>query len=132
MQFSSTVANARADLIESTVGTSALLSIWSGTIPANCATANAGTQLALINLPSDWMANASNGTKMLSGTWSTTVSSTGTAAYFRIHDSSGTACHVQGTVGTLGANDMILSSTSLTASSLLNITAFTFVENNFP
>lgn len=97
IQFSTTVRNARADVIETTAGTSAILTIRTGAAPANCGTANSGTVLATITLPSDWMAAASGGSKAMSGTWQdTSADAAGTAAHFRIHDSTATTCHMQG------------------------------------
>jgi ABC-type Fe2+-enterobactin transport system substrate-binding protein len=43
------------------------LRIFSGSIPANCAAADAGTLLATITLPSDWLAAASGTTKVNTG-----------------------------------------------------------------
>lgn len=61
LQFSTTVRNARLDAIEADAGVSAILRFRSGSVPANCAAADAGTVLATLNLPSDWMAAASGG-----------------------------------------------------------------------
>ena len=68
MQFSTTVRNARLDAIETAVGTSAVLKIRTGSAPANCATADSGSVLATLNLPSDWLAAASSGSKSKSPT----------------------------------------------------------------
>jgi hypothetical protein len=54
LQFSTAVRNGRADAIETTIGTSAILKIRSGAPPATCATADSGTVIATINLASDW------------------------------------------------------------------------------
>lgn len=130
IQLSVAVRNARLDTIESTVGTSAILKILTGSAPADCATATSGTVLATLNLPSDWMAAASSGSKALLGTWQdTSADNTGTAGYFRIFDSGGTTCHMQGTVGT-SATDMIVDSVSFTAGQQFNITAFTLTDGN--
>src|SRR5574337_1637890 len=95
--------HARLDVIQSTNGASCSLEIRSGSLPANCAATDAGTVLATINLPSDWMAAASSGSKAKSGTWQdTSADASGTAAHFRIYDSGGTTCHIQGTAGTSG------------------------------
>src|SRR5688572_19369574 len=98
LQLSDAVRNARLDAIESTVGASPSLEIRSGAAPANCAAADAGTVLATIALPSDWMAAAASGSKAKSGTWQdASADNTGTAAHFRIKQ--GGTCHLQGTVG---------------------------------
>ncbi len=130
LQYSTAVRNARLDAIESTIGTSAIMRIRTGSVPATCATADAGTVVATLNLPSDWMAAASSGTKAMSGTWQdASADATGTAAHFRIYDSAGTTCHMQGTVGTSGT-DLIVDSTSFTSGQSFSITAFTLTAAN--
>ncbi len=130
LQYSTTVNNARLDAIETAIGTSAILRIRTGSVPANCAAADTGTVLATINLPSDWMAAASSGTKAKSGTWQdASADATGTAAHWRIYDSGGTVCHMQGTYGTSGA-DMIGDSTSFTAGQSFTVNTFTITAAN--
>lgn len=126
-QFSTAARNAWLDAIETAIGTSAILRIRSGSVPASCATADSGTVLVTMNLPSDWMAAASGGTKALSGTWQdTSADATGTAGHFRIYDSGGTVCHIQGTVtASGGGGDMIIDNVSLASGQQVNITAFT-------
>lgn len=132
LQFSVAVRNARLDAVESTTGASAVLKIRTGSVPATCATADAGTVLATLNLPSDWMGAASSGTKSLSGTWSdSSADATGTAAHFRLYASDGTTCHAQGTVtATGGGGDMTVDSTSFTAGQSFSVTSFTLTEGN--
>jgi len=130
LQYSTTVRNAKLDAIETAIGTSAILKIRTGAVPATPATADSGTVLATVNLPSDWMAAASGGSKALNGTWQdTSADATGTAAHFRIYDSGGTTCHIQGTVGT-SATDMIVDSTSFTAGQQFSVTTFTITDGN--
>ena len=132
IQLSTTVRNARLDTIESTIGTSAILRIRSGSVPANCAAADAGTVLATLNLPSDWMAAASSGSKALSGTWQdTSADNNGTAAHFRVYDSGGSTCHIQGTVtATGGGGDMTLDNTLINSGQSVTITSFTLTDAN--
>lgn len=132
LQLSVAVRNARLDSIESTAGVSAILTIRTGAAPADCATANSGTVLATLNLPSDWMAAAASGSKAKSGTWQdASADATGTAAHFRIHDSGGTTCHLQGTVtATGGGGDMTLDNTSIAAGQAVTITGFTLTDGN--
>lgn len=130
LQFSVAVRNARLDTIETAIGASAILRIRTGAVPATCATADAGTVLATLNLPSDWMAAAASGSKALLGTWQDlSADATGTAAHFRIYDTSGTTCHIQGTVGTSAA-DLIVDNTSFNAGQRFDITAFTITDAN--
>lgn len=128
IQFSTAVRNARLDAIETAIGTSAVLKIRTGAAPANVGTADSGTVLATLNLPSDWMAAASGGTKGLSGTWQdASADGTGTAAHFRIYASDGTTAHLQGTVGTSAA-DLIVDSVSFTAGQQFTVSSFTLTE----
>lgn len=130
LQLSTSVRNARLDAIESTISTSAILKIRSGSAPADCATADSGTVLATLSLPSDWMAAASSGSKAKSGTWQdTSADATGTAAHFRIYDSGGTVCGLQGTVG-VGSGDLQVDSVSFTAGQSFSITGFTITDGN--
>lgn len=132
LQFSVAVRNARLDAIESAIGASAILRIRSGAVPANAAAADSGTVLATLNLPADWMANASAGAKALAGTWQDLAAdASGTAGHFRIYDSAGTVCHIQGTVSISGGGgDMIVTNTTFVATERFDITSFTINEHN--
>lgn len=132
IQLSTTVRNARLDVIESTIGATPILRIRTGAPPANCAAARTGTVLATLNLPSDWMAAASGGSKALAGTWQdTSADATGTAAHFEIMDSSGATCHLQGTVtATGGGGDMTVDNTSFAAGQSFTVTSFTLTDAN--
>lgn len=130
MQFSTAVRNARADVTETTIGASPILRIRSGAAPANPAAARTGTVLATLPLPADWLSNAANGVKTLLGTWQDTAAdASGTAGHWEIMDSTGTTCHVQGSVGTSGA-ELNLLSLSLVAGQPVNITSWTLTEGN--
>lgn len=132
VQLSITVRNAKLDAIETTIGTSAVLKIRTGAAPANCAAADSGTVLATVNLPSDWMAAATSGSKAKSGTWQdASADNPGTAAHFRLYDSGGSTCHMQGTVtATGGGGDMEVDSTSFSAGQSFTINTFTLTEGN--
>lgn len=132
LQYSTAVRNAKLDAVETAIGTSAVLKIRTGAAPANCGTADSGTVLATCNLPSDWMAAASGGTKAKSGTWEdTSADNTGTAAHFRLYASDGVTCHAQGTVTvTGGGGDMTVDSTSFTSGQAFTVTGFTLTAGN--
>ena len=132
LQYSVTVRNAQLDAIETTVGTSAVLKIFTGSTPANVATADSGTLLVSITLPSDWMAAASSGSKAKSGTWEdTSADGTGNAGHWRLYASNGTTCHAQGTVtATGGGGDMTLDNISITTGQNVTITSFTISAGN--
>lgn len=132
LQFSVPVRNARADAIETTIGTAAVLKIRTGAAPATCATADSGTVLATLNLPSDWMAAASAGAKALAGSWAdASADATGTAAHWRLYATDGTTCGAQGTVtATGGGGDMTVDNTSFAAGQAFSVTTFTITEGN--
>lgn len=130
IQLSTAIRNGQLDQVESNIGTSAILTVRTGAQPADCATANAGTVLATLNLPSDWMAAASGGTKAKSGTWSdSSADATGTAAHFRIHDSGGTTCGLQGSCG-IGTGDLQFDNTSIASGQPVTINTFTLTAGN--
>ena len=132
VQLSIAVRNARLDAIETAIVASAILKIRTGAQPATCATADAGTVLATISLPSDWMAAASAGVKAKSGTWQdTSADATGTAAHYRIYATDGTTCHIQGTVTiTGGGGDMTVDNTSFAAGQSFTVNTFEYTDAN--
>lgn len=129
VQLDATCRNAFLDALETQIGVSPHLKIRTGAQPATCATADSGTVLADITLPSDWMAAASGGTKAMSGTWQdASADATGTAGHWRIYDSGGT-CRMQGSCGQ-GSGDLSLDNTSLVATQQFNVTGFTWTAPN--
>jgi hypothetical protein len=132
LQLSTAVRNALLDAIETSIGTSAVLKIRTGSVPANCATADAGSVVATLSLPSDWMAAASGGSKALSGSWvDASADATGTAAHFRLYASDGTTCGMQGTVtATGGGGDMTVDNTSFASGQSFTVTGFTLTAPN--
>ncbi len=132
IQFSVSVRNARANAVETTIGTSPILKLRTGAPPADCATADSGTVVATINLPSDWAADASGGAKAKSGTWEDlTADNAGTVGHYRLYASDGTTCHEQGTVTiTGGGGDMTLDNNVVTAGQKVTITTHTLTEAN--
>lgn len=132
LQMSVAVRNARLNAIEATVGTAAILKIFSGSMPANCATADSGTVLSTVDLPSDYMADAASGSKAKSGTWQdTSADASGTAGYFRMYASDGSTCGMQGTVtATGGGGDMTVDNTSFSSGQSFTVTGFTLTDGN--
>jgi hypothetical protein len=126
IQLSTTLRNNMVGQYETTIGTAPKLQIRSGAQPATCATADSGTLLAELTLPSDWMGAASAGAIALGGTWSGTGAAAGTAAHYRLKDSAGTTCHEQGSVtATGGGGDLTLDNTSIASSQAVSVTSWT-------
>ncbi len=129
IQLSVAVRDARADSWEATVGTAPKLQIRSGAQPANCAAADSGTLLCEMDLPSDYLTASSSGVKSKSGTWSGVGVAAGTAGHFRIKNTAGSICHMQGSVGTSGT-DMIIDNASIAVDQSVTVTAFSTTEPN--
>ena len=132
LQYSVAVNNGRLDSIETTIGTSAILKIRTGAQPANCAAADSGSVLATVDLPSDWMAAASGGSKSKAGTWQdASADADGTAAHFRIYASDGTTCGMQGSVTLTGdGGQMTVDNTSFASGQSFTVTAFELTAGN--
>lgn len=132
LQYSVAIRNAQLDAVETTIGASAIMRIRTGTAPANCAAADTGTVLATVTLPADYMNAAANGSKTLLGTWQdASADATGTAGHFRIYDSLGTTCHIQGTVTiTGGGGEMTVDNTSFATGQAFTVNSFTLSAGN--
>ena len=132
IQLSVLSRNAKLDAIETLIGVSAKLKIRTGAPPADCDTADSGTVLASIDLPSDWMAAAASGVKAKAGTWEDTAAdAAGTAAHYRIYANDGTTCHLQGTVTiTGGGGDMTLDNNIIAVGQLVAVTSYQWTEGN--
>jgi hypothetical protein len=129
LTFTTGLKNTLLDAIETAVGVSARLIIYSGT-PPSVNSSPTGTVLVDMTLPENWMAAASGGSKALTGTWSDlSANATGTATYFRILNSNATTSFMQGTVGTSGA-DLILTTTDIVFEGTVSITGFTLTAGN--
>lgn len=127
LDTSDDIANAMLDAAEGAIGTSPILRIRTGAQPGGGTTsASTGTVLATMNLPSDFLANASGRSKGKSGTWQDpTADATGTPGHFEIVDSGGTVCKMRGSVTlTGGGGNMTLDSMSVTAGQQITITSF--------
>lgn len=125
-QFGATLRNNRVSQLNATVSPSVAgtLKIFSGAEPANCAAADPTGLLCTITLPVTFL-TSSGGVTTLAGTWSNTASATGTAATFRIYDSSA-VCHIQGNTTT----DLVLNNNSITSGQTVSVTSFAVTDGN--
>ncbi len=129
VQLSDGVRDAGLDAVESVAGTAVLFRILTGAQPADCSTAQSGTALVTLTLPTDWMSASSGGAKTKLGVWTGTAGADGTAGYFRIYDSTGTTCHMQGAVA-VTASDLNLDNTSILTGQTITISTFTLNAGN--
>jgi hypothetical protein len=126
-QYSTTLRNNQVAQLQSTVvpsTTAGVLKIFSGTEPTNCAASDPTGLLVQITLPTTFLTSAA-GVTTLAGTWSGTASAAGTAASFRIYDSSSN-CHIQGNTTT----DLVLNNTSITSGQTVTVTSFAVTAGN--
>ena len=116
--------NAKLNAINTNLGGTATLKVFSGAEPVNCAAADPSGLLVTINLPASPFAAASAGAVALSGTWSASASGTGTAASWRIYDSSGN-CAFQG-----NTTDMVFNNTSIASGQTVTVNSFSITAGN--
>jgi len=130
LSFTSTLRNNRLDQITSAIGNAGFLRIYDGTPPANVGAALSGNNLlAELTMGTPFAAAASGGVLTANAiTQDSSANATGTATFFRLATSGGTAV-VQGTVGTSGA-DLNLNTTSIVSGGPVAVTALTITEAN--
>lgn len=122
ISITAAAANSLATALATAIGASATIKIYSGSKPATPETAVTGTLLATVTISGSF--SASSGSITAADPASVTPAASGTAGYFRLATSGGTAI-LDGTVGTSGA-DMNLSSTAISTSSPLDLGVPTF------
>lgn len=126
LQFSTTARNAMLDSITTTMSTSGLLRIYSGTKPATPGTALSGnTLLAELACSATFAGSASGGVLTLNSiSDDASADNAGTATFFRFYKSDGTTCVIQGDVSTSGS-DLNLVTTTFLATQPVRVTSFT-------
>jgi hypothetical protein len=124
-QKSVTVRNAELDQIFTTIGGSAVIKMFSGAEPANCAAADPSGLLCTINLPATYMNAASAGSKTKTGSWSAAASASGAIASWRMYDSGVTTCHLQG-----NTTDMTFDNVNVNSGQTVTVNTFTVTAGN--
>lgn len=100
------------------IGSGATIEIRSGAKPATPETAASGTLLATVNISGSF--TSSGGVLTAADPAGVTIAATGTAGYFRVKTSGGTA-KLDGTItATGGGGDMTMATTSLVAAATLD------------
>jgi hypothetical protein len=131
VKFSVQVVDGFLDSIESTIGSSPNLVMYSGIGPAQTTDAPVNPVLLTMPLPSDWMLASSGGQKVLKGTWTATASGTGIVGHYRIYDQPMAICHEQGTVTFVGGNgDITLDNTNVATGQAVTIVSKTLSSSN--
>lgn len=125
--YAATLRNSMLDAITTLAGASALLRIYDGTRPATGGTAT--TLLAELTCNATFAPGAAAGVLTLNAiTQDSSANATGTATWFRLTTSGGTAV-VDGNVGTSGS-DLNLTTTSIVATQPVSCSSFTITEGN--
>jgi hypothetical protein len=132
IQFAVATRNARLNAVETEIGASPILKIRTGAAPSDCAAADSGDCLATMTLPADYMLDAAAGVKAKSGTWQDLLAdAAGVAGHFRIYDSGGVVCHIQGSCSLPGAGgDMVLINTNIAINQPITVDTFTLTDGN--
>lgn len=129
--LSTGVRGAKAAAIETAIGTSPKLYLFSGAKPTACADADPSGQLAVWTLPSDWLTSDGIGGLTKNGTWSGSITTSGIIASWRIKDSTGTTTHWQGSASEAGGGgDMIFDNTDVNAGQTGSVSSFSWTEGN--
>jgi hypothetical protein len=123
-QYGVLTRNAKLNAIATQLGATATLKVFSGAEAANCAAADPSGVLATITLPASPFGSASAGAMAMAGTWSVAASAGGTAASWRIYDSSA-VCQIQG-----NTTDMTFNNTNIASGQTVTVTAFTITAGN--
>jgi hypothetical protein len=127
LAYSTTLRNAMLDEITAAVGASGLLRIYDGTRPATGGAAT--TLLAELTCNATFAPAASGGVLTLNAiTQDSSANATGTATWFRITTSGGTAV-IDGNVGTSGS-DLNLTTTAIVSGQPVSISSFVITEGN--
>jgi hypothetical protein len=124
--YSTSLRNAQLDAITTAVGNAGKLQIYDGTRPATGGTAT--TKLAEFTLGSPFSGAASSASLSPTLPSNTTGLAAGTATWFRITTSGGTAV-IDGSVGTSGA-DCNLNTTTISVGVTVAVTGFTISRGN--
>lgn len=127
LAYVTTLRNAMLDEITTAIGASGLLRIYDGTRPATGGSAT--TLLAELALSATSAPAASGGVLTFNSiTQDASANNSGTATWFRLTTSGGTAV-VDGNVGTSGS-DLNLTTTTITAGQPVSVTSFVISEGN--
>ena len=119
LTVAATASQAMAAALATDIGSAATIEIRTGTKPATPETAATGTLLATVAISGSF--TASGGTLTAADPASVTVAASGTAGYFRLRTSGGTA-KLDGTVTATGSGgDMQLSTTALVAGGTVDL-----------
>lgn len=130
IQYSATHRTNNVTDIVTQAGATAYLLIYTGTVPATCATAASGTLLASLPMTATTIGTVTSGVLTMSAITSAAAAATGTAGYWRITTTSGgTTCIAQGSVGVSGSDLNFAGGVSFTSGETISVSSFTITAN---
>lgn len=129
VKLSTTARSDRASALNTTIGANAILRIYSGSKPANPATAITGTLLAELTCGSTFGTVSSGVLTANAITQDSSANATGTASHFRLWKSDGTTAVLDGDVATSGS-DLNLTTTSIVSGQPVQVTSLVITEGN--
>ncbi len=123
--------SAQLDVLTTAIGNAALLRIYDGTPPASAnASLSSNNLLAECTCGSPFAGAASSGVLTANAiTSDSSANATGTASFYRVYDSGGTNCILQGSVGTSGA-DLNMNTVSIVTGGPVAITSWALTAGN--
>lgn len=132
LRYSTTARTNMMSQLNTDIGASAYVRIYSGAQPASVATAASGTLLAELRGNAGGFGTASAAALTASAiTQDSSADNTGTAGYFRILKSDGTTAVIDGSVtATGGGGQLELVTTSITSGQPVSISSFVITEGN--
>jgi len=132
MQWDEAVNNAKLNAIEVEIGSSPFIRKYTGTMPAQTSDSATGTQLAELQLPADWLADAIGHEKHQLGVWQDlSADASGQFGYFRIYKQDGVTCVGQGSITLTGlGGDLQVSDLNVVIGEPVSITGFMIAAGN--
>ena len=126
IQYSVTHRTNAMTTLNNDIGASCVIKIFDGTLPATCATPDAGTTLVTFAGNAAGFGTVASGVLTANSVSNANAAATGTASYFRIYPTAATTTNavVQGTCGTANA-DMILTSLTINSGQVIQFTSMT-------
>ncbi len=129
LKYAATLKNSKLDQITSALGNAALLRIYDGSQPASPDTAvSSQTKLAELTCGTPFAGSASSGVLTANAITSANALASGTASWFRLTTSGGTA-KIDGTVGTSGT-DLIIDNTAINSGQQVSVSSLTLTAGN--
>ncbi len=132
IQLSVAARDDRLQAFVTSIGASPVLKFFTGTQPADCATANSGTAVVSVTLSASFAGTPSAGTcDFTDFPQSVTCIASGTAAHFRLYQNDGTTCMMQGEVTLVGGGgNMTVNVVNMLSGNNYNVSSFTIGDNN--